>query len=71
MSQVREALGIRIGVDDCKGNPIHIGDTLRFDELERGEPMTFTITLEQGEIRHPGATSDLTEWCEIVKRWDE
>jgi len=71
MSQpVKEAMGIRIGVDDRKGNPIHIGDTLSFDAREWGEPMTFMVTLEQGEIRHPGSTGDLSEWCEIVRKWD-
>lgn len=65
-----DAAGVPIGVKDRKGNPIHIGDELRFDAMEWGEPMAFIVVLEEGEIRHPGSTSDLTEWCEVIRRWD-
>jgi len=63
-------LGVPLGVHDRNGNQVHIGDTLRFDEKEWGEPMAFVVELRRGEIHHPGATSDLSEYCEIIKRWD-
>ena len=64
-------LGVPIGIDDVHGKPIRIGDTMRFDETEYGEPCEFMISLENGLIQHPGATSDLSNWCEIIKPWDE
>ena len=69
--QPRTAAGVQIGANDSKGRPIHVGDTLLFDEKEWGEPMQFTIELIDGSIQHPGATDDLTEWCEIIRAWDE
>lgn len=35
--------GVPIDMTDCNGKPIHIGDTLRFDEVEWGEPCEFVI----------------------------
>ncbi len=63
-------LGVPIGVNDSDGRPIHIGDTLDFDEHEWGSPCEFVIRLENGEIQHPGCTSDLKNWCRIVKPWN-
>lgn len=64
--------GIFIGRRDRSGSPIHIGDTLHFDASEwGGDGLDFTIKLEAGEICHPGAASDLSEWCTIVRRFDE
>jgi len=63
-------LGVAIGVNDRNGKPIHIGDTLRFDQREWGRQMEFVIELRDGQIQHPGATGDLSSWCEIVKPWD-
>lgn len=62
--------GVPIGVNDRNGKPIHIGDTLRFDQREFGRQMEFVIELRDGQIQHPGATGDLSSWCEIVKPWD-
>jgi hypothetical protein len=69
-TRVREADGIPIGVNDKHGKPIHIGDTLRFDEKEWGAPRTFTITLDKGEILGDGAPSDWPEFCEIIRKYD-
>ena len=62
--------GVPIGVSDRDGNPIHIGDKLRFDGREWGGPMEFVVALAWGQIQHPGATSDLSNWCEIIESWD-
>ena len=59
--------GLWIGIHDCEGNKIHIGDTLEFDAQEYGCECIFTLTLEKGEFQHPGAMSDLTAWCKVVK----
>lgn len=67
MDKDYKAQGIPIGVNDRDGHPIHIGDTLDFDADEWGEPMQFVVRLENGQIVHPGATGDLTEWCRVVE----
>lgn len=59
--------GLAIGLNDSDGHPIHIGDELDFDPAEWGEPNRFKVELVNGEIRHPGASSDLTEWCKVVR----
>lgn len=65
------ANGIAIGINDRNGNPLHIGDTLHFDAAEwGGDGCTFTIELRDGAIQHPGATKDLSEWCDLVRRWE-
>lgn len=64
-------LGVPIGVSDHDGKPIHIGDILEFDQIEFGEHCVFTVVLERGEIIYPGSTSDLTEYCRVIKRFDE
>jgi len=61
-----EGNGAYIGVEDCTGKPIHIGDTLEFDENEFGGKCIFTIILKHGMVIHPGATDDLSTWCKIV-----
>ncbi len=67
----RSAMGVPIGVCDRNGNPLHIGDTLKFDPREWGDDCcVFEIKLENGEIVHPGTTSDLSNWCDLVRRWD-
>lgn len=63
-------IGVAIGLVDRHGVPIHIGDTLRFDEREFGEPHTFTITLERGEIEMSGAPDDMDQYCEVITRFD-
>jgi len=65
----RLPLGVPIGVNDELGKPIHIGDRLKFDEREWGEPLEFTVELKNGQIHHPGAPSDLTNWCQIIEPW--
>lgn len=59
-------IGVFIGIYDQQGTPIHIGDTLAFDPQEWGAPIEFTVTLEHGQICHPGATEDLTQWCTVI-----
>lgn len=63
--------GVAIGVNDMHGRPIHIGDTLVFDEREWGAPLPpFVIEIKKGLIQHPGSTGDLSSWCEIIETWD-
>lgn len=66
--------GIPIGVHDMHGKPIHVGDTLRFDEREWGDNTTnvFTIKIERGEItKLGGGAGDLENWCEIILPWTD
>lgn len=83
-SQITNALGIPIGINDCNGYPIHTGDTLRFakhiwyrDTVTEDKPlssfpeMEFQVKLEKGSITHPGVSSDLTAFCAIIRKWDE
>lgn len=63
--------GTHIGINDRLGRPIRIGDVLEFDAKEWGSPLTFQVTLKDGEISHPGTTRDLSEWCTIVSRLEE
>lgn len=63
-------LGIPIGVNDLKGQPIHIGDKLCFDTQEWGGECEFVVELSKGKIIHPGATADLTDFCEIIEPWN-
>jgi hypothetical protein len=84
-SQITNALGIPIGVNDSNGNPIRTGDTLRFDKqiwyrdsvivsnqpLSTFPEMDFEIRLEKGELRQPGVTSDLKNYCTIIRKWNE
>ena len=64
--------GVPIGLNDKHGNPVHIGDTLKFDEDEWGgkfEP--YVVTIEEGEIQLFGSPSDVPQFCEVVKRWNQ
>ncbi len=56
---------IPIGANDRHGNPIHVGDRLRFDEKEWGGEHEFVVEISDGEIQCPGP-SDLSSWCEII-----
>lgn len=60
-------------VTDKHGSPVHIGDTLSFDAKEWGGKHVFVLGWDEEEceldIGFP--PSDITEWCEVVKRWDE
>ena len=62
--------GLPIDCNDKHGDPIHVGDTLRFDEREWGEPHTFVIGFERAEVLYSGGVSDLDCWCEIIRRYD-
>lgn len=66
-------VGVPIGLEDKHGNPVHIGDTLRFDPHAWGNSTNneFVVTLQEGEIRLNGVPSDIPEWCEIIHPWDE
>jgi len=67
----KDSRGVPIGVCDRNGNPLHIGDGLEFDAQEWGEGgCVFIIRLDKGQIVHPGATSDLSNWCDLVRGWD-
>jgi hypothetical protein len=68
---IAPALGAPIGLRDRLGQPIHIGDTLSFDETVWGGPCTFTIDLEDGEVQMNGGPSDMDQHCEIVREWDD
>ena len=64
--------GTPIDLNDKHGNPVHTGDWLSFDEDEWGgkfEP--YVVIIEKGEIQLCGTPSDVPQWCEIVKRWDQ
>ena len=67
----KRAEGVPIGVDDRTGRPIHIGDLLEFDEKEYGAECRFTMRLRHGTLEHPGPTGDLSQWCTIIRGWDE
>lgn len=62
--------GTLTGLRDRLGMPIKVGDTLEFDPQEWGGECRFTITWEDGELQHPGSTSDLTQFCTVVETWD-
>lgn len=61
-------VGVPIGLLDRHGNPVHIGDKLRFDAREwGGSDNEFTVELEGGEILINGAPNDIEGWCEIIE----
>lgn len=65
-------VGLPLGRNDRNGDPIHIGDTVRFDEREWGAPnCVFVVEYDKGEYMGEGCLSDLSQWCDIVKKWDE
>jgi len=63
-------IGMPLGLKDRHGDDVHIGDTLRFDETEWGGPHTFTVEMEDGEINVSGTVQDISEWCEILTKFD-
>ena len=64
--------GMPIDLNDKHGNPVHIGDTIDFDEKEWGATFVpYVVTVESGEIQLWGSPSDFPVHCEIVKRWDQ
>lgn len=62
-------IGLDTGIKDRNGNPVHLGDVLEFDEREWGGKHIFTIEFEEGELNT--IPSDVSEWCTIVKKWNE
>jgi hypothetical protein len=71
-SKVILGAGVYIGILDQEGSKIHIGDTLSFDPKEWGGPYEFVIEITRGEISLPGGgPSDVTEWCTIIKKYDD
>ena len=57
---------------DKHGNPVHVGDTLSFDSVEWGGENVFVLEWDEEECElNIGCLSDVQEWCEVVKRWDE
>jgi len=64
--------GTPIDLNDKHGNPVHVGDTLMFDEDEWGSKFKpYVVKIEKGEIQLYGSPSDVPQFCEIVKRWDQ
>jgi hypothetical protein len=61
-------VGFDTGIKDKHGNPIHIGDELRFDEREWGGPCIFTVGFVDGELTGCGSIGDWSEWCEVVQK---
>ena len=59
-----------IGAKDRKGVDICLGDSVHFaDAAEWGatETPTWTVRMEGGRLPQPGSTSDLAQFCEVVK----
>jgi len=63
-------VGLCIDKNDSDGNPIHIGDTLEFNEEEWGSKCIFQIILSDGKIQHPGTTDDLSSFCRIIRKFN-
>ena len=64
--------GMPIDLNDKHGNPVHIGDTIAFDEKEWGARfIPYVVTIKSGEIQLWGSPSDFPVHCEIVKCWDQ
>lgn len=72
-NDVKEPLGLGtfIGLSDKEGQPVQIGDTLEFDPTEWGKEHTFVVELIDGQIQHSGATSDLPQFCRIIRKWSD
>jgi len=68
-----DELGLDTGLVDRNKSPIHLGDTLEFDSKEWGNRDTnkFVITFEEGELSVLGCVSELSEWCTVIKKWNE
>ena len=70
MVDMSKTLGVPIDLMDKHGEPVHVGDVIRFDEKEWGGPHTFTVQIKGGEILLSGAPGDMDEYCEVIQRWD-
>lgn len=82
-NEIRETgLGVFIGVSDCNGRRVHIGDTIEFDYCEwwRGlaippdqvdKPVRDLVRLVDGEIVCKGNVGGVKAgWSCVVKGWD-
>ena len=69
---IKMKIGTKTKIKDCEGHPIYIGDTLSFDPYEWGGENIFVLEFDEDECRlgigFP--ISDLTEWCKIIKTWN-
>lgn len=65
-------LGMPIGLDDVKGNPVHYGDTLEFHASVWGNSDTNKYVLEfnKGITDCLGVPSEIPNHCTIIKKWD-
>lgn len=66
-------VGLSTGLVDQHGIPIHLGDTLVFDEREWGAPYPaneFVIEFKDGELLVFGCVSELRQFCTVTKKWD-
>ena len=62
-------VGQWIGTYDRKGREICIGDTVRFDPTEWGsDDCEFVVQWEDGELILKGSFSELTDYCEVIRR---
>lgn len=59
------------GIYDQAGMPIHLGDTLEFDSREWGGVNIFQLLFEDGELSIGFGVGDLTEFCTVIKKWNE
>jgi len=66
----RQTFGTPIGRNDRNGNPIHVGDTLRFDPEEWTGGCEFQILIRDGKITGKGTSNDWSNWCWIVKKYN-
>jgi len=60
-------LGLPIDVRDRDGKELHVGDRVRFDEKEWGEPHEFIIGFEAGEICFSSTADDLESYATLVE----
>lgn len=63
-------IGNFTGLYDMHGAPIHLGDTLSFDEREWGGMNIFQLLFEDGELNIGFGVDDLAEFCTVIKKWN-
>ena len=72
MSVRMDCLGLDTTIKDRKGNAVHLGDRLKFDKDEWGDGFGFEFVLRfiNGEFNIGFPISEVSEWCEVVKKWN-